>query len=279
MKRKPSVAGTFYEGDAEALRNRIEWCFHHELGPGEIPTLGDKRGLKGAIAPHAGYVYSGPIAAHTYYKIAGDGFPETFLILCPNHTGMGSGVSIMKKGEWLTPLGSVKIDEEFAEALLDRSNILDIDNSAHLMEHSCEVHLPFLQYFRSEFKIVPICMWMQDIETAREIGEAIADATTDSGTDALVIASTDFTHYESSEVAQKNDHKVLEAILSLNEARMYEIIYELNVSMCGYGPVATSIVAGKKQGAEESELLKYATSGDLTGDYSSVVGYASIIFW
>ncbi len=275
MKRNPAVAGTFYEAEADTLKKRIEWCFHHKLGPGKIPEIGDERRLKAAIAPHAGYIYSGPVAAHTYQAIAADGFPETFIILCPNHTGMGSGISMMPEGEWITPLGSVKIDEELATELLEASEIIDIDESAHLGEHSCEVHLPFLQYFNQDFKIVPICMWMQDLETAKEIGNAITDAS--KGKDVLIIASTDFTHYEPAEVAYKNDQKVLEAIISLDENRMYERIYQYNVSMCGYGPVAASIIAARGLGATRGRLLKYATSGDITGDSSSVVGYASVI--
>ncbi|BAW30995.1 MAG TPA: AmmeMemoRadiSam system protein B [Methanothermobacter sp.] len=276
MKRNPAVAGTFYEADPEALKKRIEWCFHHEIGPGKIPRIGDKRELKAVIAPHAGYIYSGPVAAHTYHEVAADGFPETFILLCPNHTGIGSGVSMMTKGEWVTPIGSVKIDEDLAEELLEVSEIIDIDESAHLGEHSCEVHIPFLQYFSQDFKIVPVCMWMQDLDTAKEIGNSIADAS--QGKDILIIASTDFTHYEPADVAYKNDQKVLEAIVSLDENRMYERIYQFNVSMCGYGPVAASIVAARKKGASKGKLLKYATSGDITGDYSSVVGYASAIF-
>ncbi|MDI9623898.1 MAG: AmmeMemoRadiSam system protein B [Methanothermobacter sp.] len=275
MKRNPAVAGTFYEAEADALRKRIEWCFQHKLGPGKIPKIGNKRKLKAVIAPHAGYMYSGPVAAHAYHEVAADGFPETFIILCPNHTGMGSGISMMSKGEWITPLGSVKIDEELAKELLEASGIIDMDESAHIGEHSCEVHLPFLQYFNQDFKIVPICMWMQDLETAKEIGDTIKDAS--SGKDVLIIASTDFTHYEPAEVAYKKDQKVLEAILSLDENMMYERIYQHNVSMCGYGPVAASIIAAKGLGATKGKLLKYATSGDITGDNSSVVGYASVI--
>ncbi|MBC7100460.1 AmmeMemoRadiSam system protein B [Methanothermobacter tenebrarum] len=275
MKRNPAVAGTFYEAEESALRKRIEWCFHHKLGPGKIPKIGDKRRLKAVIAPHAGYMYSGPVAAHTYHEVAADGFPETFIILCPNHTGMGSGISMMSKGEWITPLGPVKIDENLAQELLEASGIIDMDESAHIGEHSCEVHLPFLQYFNQNFKIVPICMWMQDLETAKEIGNAITDAS--SGKDVLIIASTDFTHYEPAEAAYKKDQKVLEAILALDEDRMYERIYQYNVSMCGYGPVAASIIAAKGLGATRGKLLKYATSGDITGDSSSVVGYASVI--
>ena len=125
MIRKPAVAGLFYELDPDSLRKQIEWCFKHELGPGNIPVMGSKRDIKGVIAPHAGYVYSGPVAAHTYHEIAEDGFPETFIILCPNHTGLGSGVSTMNKGSWETPLGLADIDAEFADFMIKNARIID----------------------------------------------------------------------------------------------------------------------------------------------------------
>lgn len=278
MIRKPAVAGLFYESDPNSLRERIEWCFKHDLGPGSLPELGDRHQIKGVVAPHAGYVYSGPVAAHSYYKIVENGFPETFIILCPNHTGMGSGVSIMAEGEWITPLGSVEIDNEFSRRLVLNSGIIDSDNVAHSQEHSCEVHIPFLQYFKKDFKIVPISMWMQDMETAHEIANSIAEISNELERDVVIIASSDFTHYQPQEVASANDHQVLESISQMDEEQMYARINNLNVSMCGYGPVATAITASKIMGAVKGEILKYATSGDLTGDYSSVVGYGSAVF-
>ncbi|MCK9151353.1 MEMO1 family protein [Methanobacterium alcaliphilum] len=277
MIRKPAVAGIFYEGDSALLEKRIEWCFQHSLGPGKLPKIGKSRSIKGAVAPHAGYVYSGPVAAHSYYKIIEDGFPETFIILCPNHTGMGSGVSLFPEGEWITPLGTVQIDEELAGDLIN-SGIIDADSTAHSQEHSCEVHIPFLQYFKQDFKIIPISMWMQDLETAQEIANSIIKTTNALKRDVVVIASTDFTHYQPASIALSNDSQVMDAISKMDEKLMYERVANLDVSMCGYGPVATTIITSKLMGATKGEILKYATSGDITEDNSSVVGYGSIVF-
>ena len=278
MIRKPAVAGLFYEIDPDSLRKQIEWCFKHRLGPGSIPEIGNKRNIKGVIAPHAGYVYSGPVAAHTYHEIAEDGFPETFVILCPNHTGMGSGVSTMNQGSWETPLGLADIDGEFADLMIKNAGIIDSNPEAHLKEHSAEVQLPFLQYLNPNFQFVPVTMWMQDIETATEIGVSIEKTASELGRDVVVIASTDFTHYQPQDIAHKQDMKVIDAIKAMDEKRMMNRVMELNVTMCGYGPVAATMVASKKMGATICEMKKYATSGDATGDKSSVVAYASAVF-
>ena len=278
MIRKPAVAGLFYELDPDSLRKQIEWCFKHKLGPVSIPVLGSKRDIKGVIAPHAGYIYSGPVAAHTYHEIAEDGFPETFIILCPNHTGMGSGVSTMNKGSWETPLGLADIDSEFADLMIQNAKIIDSNPDAHIKEHSAEVQLPFLQYFNTDFQFVPVTMWMQDIETSTEIGNSIQKTASELGRDVVVIASTDFTHYQPQNVAQTQDMQVIDAIKAMDEKLMINRVAQLNVSMCGYGPVAATMVAVKKMGAKNCEVLKYATSGDTTGDKSSVVAYASAVF-
>ncbi|MCC7557356.1 MAG: AmmeMemoRadiSam system protein B [Methanobacteriaceae archaeon] len=280
MIRKPAVAGTFYEGTRESLKKRIEWCFKHKMGPGVIPDkIGNKRSIKGVLAPHAGYAASGPVAAHTYYKLVEDGFPETFVILCPNHYGIGSGVSAMTSGEWETPLGNVEIDQEFAQQLIQNSDIIDSESSAHLREHSCEIQIPFLQYFKEDFKIVPVSMWMQDVETSHDIGIAIKETVETLGRDTVVIASSDFTHYEPQKAAYTKDRQVLDAIAQLDEKLMVKRVFELNVTMCGPGPVAATIVASKGLGAQNSEIIKYGTSGDVIGDKREVVGYASAIFW
>ncbi|MGZ7107385.1 MAG: MEMO1 family protein [Methanobacterium sp.] len=278
MIRKPAVAGIFYERNPDSLKRQIEWCFKHKYGPGKIPEIGNKRKIKGLMAPHAGYSYSGPIAAHAYSKIVEDGFPDTFVILCPNHTGMGSAISTMIEGEWETPLGNVEIDTQFARKLVE-DGLIDSDDSSHVQEHSCEVHLPFLQYFSQDFRIVPISMWMQDLDISEEIGRSIKETAQELGRDIVVLASSDMTHYKPAEIASKTDKQVLEAISQLNEKLMIKRVMELNVTMCGYGPVAATIVASKELGAQNAEILKYATSGDLTGDLSAVVGYASAIFW
>jgi len=279
VKRKPAVAGYFYESDEDLLRERIKWCYTHPVGPGRIPTkLGDKRSIKGLISPHAGYEFSGPVAAFSYLELAEDGVPETVLILCPNHTGMGSGLSTMTEGSWLTPLGEVPIDTEFAEKLVSNYPLLDDEPSAHLREHSCEVQLPFLQELGQDFKLVPICMMMQDLETSQELGRAIAATVDELDRDMVVIASTDFTHQMPHEVAEAQDAKVLEAIETFDEEEMIKRIITNNVTMCGYGPVATTMAASKAMGARDARILKYATSGDTSGNYTSVVGYGSALF-
>lgn len=287
MIRKPAVAGIFYKSNPDYLKKQIEWCFKHPIGPGKIPEMGSKREIKGVIAPHAGYAYSGPVAAHSYSRIVEDGFPDTFVIIAPNHTGLGSSVSAMIQGEWETPLGNVEIDEQFAEKLVKDTLIIDADASAHIHEHSLEVQLPFLQYFSKcpntscsvDFKIVPVSMWMQDMETSTEIGKSIKKTTEALGRDVVVIASSDMTHYKPQSIAKKDDTRVIDAIKIMDEKLMIKRIMDLNVTMCGYGPVAAAMVASKELGAENAEILKYATSGDITGDMSAVVGYASAVFW
>ena len=250
------------------------------MGPGKIPEeTFNKREIKGAMVPHAGYQYSGPIAAHSYYKIFEDGFPETFVILSPNHTGLGSGISTMIEGEWETPFGNVRIDEEFTVKLVENAEIIDFDATSHIQEHSLEVQIPFLQYFSNDFEIVPVSMWMQDLESSYEIGKSIKKTAEALEKDIVVIASSDMTHYKPQNIAKQNDSQVLDAINSMDEKLMIKRVLDMNVTMCGYGPVATTIIASKELGAQNAEILKYATSGDTTGDESAVVGYASAIFW
>jgi len=282
MIRNPAVTGAFYEADPDSLTKQIEGCFKHQLGPGRVPeSIGNSRLIKSIIAPHAGYMYSGPVAAHSYKKLAEDGLPETFIILCPNHTGMGSGVSTVTEGQWKTPLGLVDIDGEFAERLMGNAPIIDQDPVAHMQEHSCEVQVPFIQYLAQtagkEFKMVPISMWMQDLITATEIGNAVAQTSKQLDRDVVIVASTDFTHYKPYDIAYNNDHQVLDAIKALDEKAVMNRVEELNVTMCGFGPVNAAIIYSKQMGAEEVEVLKYATSGDITGDKSAVVGYAAAV--
>ncbi len=279
MKRQAAVAGYFYENDEDLLKERIKWCYNHPVGPGRIPSkIGDKRSIKGLITPHAGFEYSGPVAAFSYLELAEDGIPETVLILCPNHTGMGTGLSTMTEGSWSSPLGEVALDEEFASQLVNNYPLLDDEPSAHMREHSCEVQLPFLQELGQDFKLVPICMMMQDLETSQELGRAIARTASQLGRDLVVIASTDFTHQMPHEVAQAQDKNVLEAIELFDEEEMFKRIIANNVTMCGYGPVATTMAATREMGARTVRILKYATSGDASGDYTSVVGYGSAVF-
>ena len=277
--RPPSFAGSWYAGTSNRLSSQIEELFTHRLGPGSLPQVVKEgpRNLVGLVCPHAGYMYSGPVAAHGYYQLAKDGKPDVIVIFSPNHTGRGSALAAMKEGVWRTPLGDVEIDTETADRILKESQIIDADETAHAYEHSIELQLPFLQYlYGSGFKFVPICFMMQDLESSREVGKATARAL--SGKNALVIASTDMTHYEPQERAEKKDRMTLEAAIKLDEEQYYSIIESQAISSCGYGPTIAAITATKELGAKKAKLLCYRTSGDVTGDYSGVVGYASIAF-
>ena len=275
--RRPAQAGAFYAGNRSQLEEQIRNCFLHELGPRHLPETSAKgqRRIVALVSPHAGYMYSGPVAASGYDTLATDGTPDLFIILGPNHSGLGSGVSIMAEGRWQTPLGESVIDSDIANLIRQHSSIVDVDDDAHAFEHSIEVQLPFLQYvYRREIRFVPICMMMQDLRTSVEVGEAIAKAI--EGRDAVIIASSDMTHYEPQKSAEKKDSAVIESILKLDEKELQDVVESRNISMCGYGPVSSAIRCAKILGATKANLLNYKTSGDITGDYDAVVGYASV---
>jgi len=199
------------------------------------------------------------------------------IILGPNHTGYGSGVSTMTEGQWATPLGEVPLDTSLASSITKFSSLIDVEEEAHKREHSIEVQLPFLQFiYPRRFKFVPICMMLQDLETSMEIGDAIAKASPETG--AMLIASSDWTHYEPYESAKKKDLEAIEAVLEMDEKKFQDVIEDKNVSACGYGPVTAVLHASKILGAKHAKLLSYQTSGDTTGDKRSVVGYAAVAF-
>jgi hypothetical protein len=272
--RPPAAAGTFYNLNPEFLKKQIETSFSHRLGPKTMKT----KNIKAAVAPHAGYEYSGPVAAWVYSRME----KANYIILGPNHSGIGSQFSIMKTGLWKTPLGDLVIATDVAEKLLG-TGIIEYDVLAHEHEHAVEMQLPFLQYrFGSNFKFVPIAIlndFADDtlLDSCRIVGKAIANVVKKQKEKWIVIASSDFSHYVPQDVAEKNDKLVIKSILKLDEKGLFENVAEKRVSMCGFGAVATTIVAAKELGAKKAELLKYATSGDVSNDTSSVVGYASII--
>ncbi len=277
-KRYPAVAGYFYEADREQLIKRIEWSYQHPLGIGKLPVRGASRnrGIRLFIAPHAGYIYSGPVASHTYYNISVAGNPGTFIIAGPNHSGVGSLVATVVDYVWETPLGGVEIDGELAKEIARRSGFLDIDDIPHENEHSIEVQIPFLQHiFGSSFKIVPIAMAMQTIEVARDLANAIAKAVEALGRDVIYIASTDWSHYEPHEPTVRKDLGALSYVEKLDPEGFYRYIVKENVTACGPGPTMIFIYLAKTWGYRRAKILKYATSGDVTGEKSWVVGYAS----
>ena len=265
MIRKPVVAGQFYPASPSQLKTMIKSMVNEQAVKEEVIGL---------VSPHAGYMYSGPVAGATISRIK---FKETFIIMGPNHTGRGKPLSIMTQGSWQTPLGEVKIDSELGLRMLAKSRTLEEDSAAHEMEHSIEVQLPFLQYFKSDIKIVPIVIGFATGNVYKQLGSEIAEAVKELNKEVVIIASSDMTHYEPQESARNKDNQAIEALLALNEDELLKRVDELNISMCGYAPAVSLIAAAKELGAKRAELVKYQTSGDTTGDYSSVVGYAGII--
>ena len=277
--RKPYVADAFYAGTKTSLTKQIADCFTHPFGPGQVPKPNQQgpRRILGLVCPHAGYMYSGPVAANGYSKLATDGQPDVCIILGPNHTGMGSGLSIQTEGAWETPVGITRVDSELARRIQESSSIIDVDERAHASEHSIEVQLPFLQFlFKDAIEFVPICMMMQDLTTSREVAKTIVENT--KGKNVAIIASSDFTHYEPQADANRKDREAIDAILKLDDEQLNELGESNRVTMCGYGPITTLIAAAKMLGNVSAELLAHKTSGDITGDRSAVVGYSSLTF-
>lgn len=261
--RAPAVAGQFYPRGKNDLNRDISRCFAN-LQIKERP-------LVGAVVPHAGYMYSGQTAANVYSVLPK---AETFVLIGPNHTGQGSPVSVSSE-TWSTPLGEVNSDNDFIRALPKK--IIDTDETAHRYEHSLEVQLPFLQHRFRDFRIVTICMGMQDEETALEVGMEIFEAANRVNRKIVIIASSDFSHYKPDKVAREDDAYFIKSILDMDIPGFYGRLFERAASVCGYGPIAAMLTATKNLGAKHATMLKYSTSGDTTGDTSAVVGYAGII--
>ncbi|MHC1610516.1 MAG: MEMO1 family protein [Candidatus Methanospirareceae archaeon] len=263
--RRAAVAGAFYEGDEDRLKEQLRDCFSG------IPRE-ENEDIIGAVVPHAGYMYSGSVAASVYAKLPR---ADIFVILGVNHHGVGSSIAVSKEA-WATPLGVVEVDESFVDALPKR--IIDVDETAHRYEHSIEVQLPFLQFiFDTRFRIVPICIGLSGEDTAKEIGEDLAETIAKTDKKVVVLASSDFTHYEPERIAREKDEYVIEAIKELDVAKFYKRVYERNVTACGVDPITAMMHAVRRLGATEGRVTKYATSGEITGDRSSVVGYCGII--
>ncbi|MGA7217849.1 MAG: AmmeMemoRadiSam system protein B [Candidatus Sulfotelmatobacter sp.] len=265
--RRPAVAGRFYPRDPETLRDEVS---NHLL---QLPSRKPVRAL-GCIVPHAGYMYSGHVAGAVF---AGLEVPRLCLVLCPNHTGKGVALAIMREGAWETPLGNVPIDSDFSIALKRRCPLLQEDSLAHLSEHAAEVELPFLQIRQPALRFVPIALGTAQFDPLAELGNAIADAITERHDPVLIVASSDMNHYESDAVTRVKDQKAIAPILDLDARALYDAVIREQISMCGFGPAVAMLTAASKLGAKSAELVKYATSGDVSGDRDLVVGYAGII--
>ena len=264
-RRPPVVAGQFYPGTSTGLEKAL-------LSLTKKDQIREK--AYGAIAPHAGYIYSGMVAGEVFSRLKPR---HLFVILGPNHTGRGKPFSVFNEGDWDTPLGSVEIDDEFADHLIKNSESFKKDTLAHSMEHSIEVQLPFLQHLMEGFKILPICVASADLGALKKASSELAKSLLNLKKDFTIIASSDMTHYEPHKIAKAKDMEALTAILKMDEDSLWKKVNELNITMCGIAPVVMMICAAKSLGAKTAELIDYKTSGDTSGDYSSVVGYAGVL--
>jgi predicted class III extradiol MEMO1 family dioxygenase len=288
MLRHPAVAGQFYKSSPEALMQQVREFI--------VPGVAKTKAL-GIVSPHAGLIYSGSVAGAVYSRIE---LPDTMVLIGPNHTGLGAPVSLMARGRWETPLGLVEIDESLADLILSKSSHIHEDSLAHLREHSLEVQLPFIQHYKKEFKIVPIQMLDTRLDSCKEVGKAIGEAIAEYGMrnvehkaeheakirnpkaeipKVLIIASSDMSHYERAAVAKEKDFKAIHQLLNLDPEGLYRVVREYGITMCGYGPAVAMLVACKLLGAAKAELIKYTNSGDVSGDYEQVVGYAGVVVW
>lgn len=263
--RFPCVAGQFYEGDRSGLLRQVKEC---------LPKNVVKRPVRGAVVPHAGLMYSGGVAGEVYAALHGT---PTVILLGPNHTGEGKPLGLSSAAYWRTPLGDVEIDRTVSKHLLRGIAGLEEDEEAHRFEHSLEVQLPFLQIVSEGTKIVPICLGFGTPETYKTFGARLAEVLSAFKEEICVIASSDMTHYESHESAKQKDHYAIQAILSIDPDELSRRVKERRISMCGFAPVIAMLAYARQRGALQGELLRYRTSGDASGDYSSVVGYAAIL--
>lgn len=265
MNREPAVAGSFYPGDGKELEESV----HALMGEAEpCPALG-------VVSPHAGYMYSGPVAGALFGRIV---VPDTCVILAPNHTGMGnSSFSVWPEGEWVMPMGNVPVDEQFCSKLLQSCDLAEPDESTHMKEHSAEVQIPFLQAANRGVRIVPVVISSGEVAPLRKFGKDLAGVIEGAQGQVLVVASSDMTHYESQESAREKDRMAIDMITALDEEGLLSTVSRNRITMCGVAPTAAMLACCKELGAKEAELVRYQTSGDITGDFLQVVGYAAII--
>lgn len=263
MIRKPAVAGMFYDSDPARLQRVVRGFIKEE----------PKTEALGVIVPHAGYIYSGAVAGVVYSRITPR---ETYILLGPNHTGQGPAASVMCRGEWETPLGVMKIDQRLASSVLGGSELLEEDTSAHLREHAIEVQLPFLQVLGGG-TFVPITLMGIDYRDCEEVASAIVEAVKACNRPVLIVASSDMTHFESQESAGRKDRLALDKVEALDPEGLYHVVQDRRISMCGFIPSTIMLIAAKALGATRAAVVRYATSGDVTGDLDQVVGYAGVI--
>ena len=267
--RHPAVAGRFYPRDPDDLRAEAQGYLSQARFLNQVPV----RAL-GCIAPHAGYMYSGHVAGAVFARVE---IPRRCIVLCPNHTGMGRALAIVSEGAWETPLGQVPIDADLAAALKQSFAALQEDTTAHRGEHAAEVELPFLQLRRPDLAFVPIALGTAQFEVLEQLGNALAEVIPMQREPVLIVASSDMNHYESDQVTRVKDQRAIERILTVDPRGLYDVVTQRHISMCGFGPAVVLLTAARRLGATSAELVKYATSGDVSGDRARVVGYAGVV--
>ncbi|MEK7851266.1 MAG: AmmeMemoRadiSam system protein B [Deltaproteobacteria bacterium] len=264
MLRRPAVADQFYPGDPRTLDKEVTSFLKDTK----------KEDVFGAISPHAGYIYSGKVAGSVYSSI---NIPRDVVVIGPNHTGLGEPEAIERSGTWQMPGGNVEINHSLADAIAAASTYLRDDHLAHLREHSLEVHIPFLQHFRKDLRIVPIAMMSMDYSVCLDIGHAVAKAVMEYKEPVLIVASSDMTHYESDKSAREKDKKAIDRVLALDPEGLLKTVKDFRITMCGVIPATIMLIACKELGAQKARLVDYATSAETSGDYDHVVGYAGMI--
>lgn len=263
--REPAVAGYFYPRSPEALRREVS---------GYTARVGEKIPALACVVPHAGYMYSGHVAGAVYGRLQ---LPRRFVILCPNHTGYGRPLAVMTEGAWQTPLGQAQIDHALADSLRVACPLLEEDDAAHKGEHAIEVQLPFLQSALPEFTFVPIAVGTSRYEPLQTLGEAMAGVLRGQSEKVMLIASSDMNHYEPDDITRVKDRKAIDRILALDPRGLYDVVMQESISMCGFAPTVAALTAARLLGAKSAEVVKYATSADISGDRTAVVGYAGVV--
>lgn len=264
MLRRPTVAGQFYSDNPVALQKQVNSF---------LEVKESKKRVLGVISPHAGYIYSGRVAGAVFSSVA---IPDDIIILGPNHHGMGATFAIMKNGSWEMPNGTVPVNADLASFIIKHCPHVQDDYRAHVYEHSLEVQVPFLQALNRNVSIVPIAMSHAGWNILENTGVSLGKAIKEYGKDVLIVASSDMTHYESDKAARAKDKMAIERILALDPQGLLETVQKHDISMCGVIPATVMLVAAKTLGAKQAHLVKYATSGEVSGDYLQVVGYAGI---
>lgn len=266
MIRPPAVAGRFYPSDPQELAAEIDL-----FAPADTP----KTAALGCLVPHAGYIYSGHVAGEVYSSLQ---IPARSILLGPRHFPRGQSMAILAEGAWQTPFGEAPIDSALASKLAHSAPMLRDDPVAHEREHSLEVQIPFLQRLVPDFRFVPVVLASDRFQALEELGRAVAQVIAAQREPVLIVASSDLNHYESDSITREKDHKAIDQILALDPRGLYDTVRNENISMCGYAATVTALVALIQLGAKQAKLVRYATSGDITGDRDEVVGYAGVTF-